>query len=134
MLEARPAESEIALTFCALGDLLHPVLDDALAPLPEGQKRALSRALVLGDDDGPPPDPHAVGIAVLNALRGLAEQRPMLLAIDDVQWLDPASAGRSRSRCGGCAASGSASCSRGGRRRERAPRRGRALPAADAVR
>ena len=93
VLEARPAESEIALTFCALGDLLHAVLDDALAPLPEGQKRALSRALVLGDDDGPPPDPHAVGIALLNALRGLAETRALLLAIDDVQWLDPASAG-----------------------------------------
>jgi DNA-binding CsgD family transcriptional regulator len=93
VLEARPAESEIALTFCALGDLLHPVLDEALAPLPEGQKRALSRALVLGDDDGPPPDPHAVGIALLNGLRGLAATRPVLLAIDDVQWLDPASAG-----------------------------------------
>jgi DNA-binding CsgD family transcriptional regulator len=93
VLEARPAESEVALTFCALGDLLHPVLDEALAPLPEGQKRALSRALVLGDDEGPAPDPHAVGIALLNALRGLAEARPLLLAIDDVQWLDPASAG-----------------------------------------
>ena len=93
VLEARPAESEVALTFCALGDLLHPVLDEALPRLPEGQRRSLSRALVLGDDDGPPPDPHAVGIALLNALRGLARSRPVLLAIDDVQWLDPASAG-----------------------------------------
>ncbi len=93
VLEARPAESEVALTFCALGDLLHPVLEEALAPLPEGQKRAVSRALVLGDDEGPPPDPHAVGVALLNGLRGLAETRPLLLAIDDVQWLDPASAG-----------------------------------------
>jgi DNA-binding CsgD family transcriptional regulator len=93
VLEARPAESEVALTFCALGDLLYPVRDEALAQLPEGQKRALSRALVLGDDEGPPPDPHAVAIALLNALRGLAQTRPLLLAIDDVQWLDPASAG-----------------------------------------
>jgi DNA-binding CsgD family transcriptional regulator len=93
VLEARPAESEVALTFCALGDLLHPVLEEALAGLPDAQKRALSRALVLGDDEGPPPDPHAVGIALLNGLRALAETRPVLLAIDDVQWLDPASAG-----------------------------------------
>ena len=93
VLEVRPAESETALSFCALGDLLHPVLDEALARLPDGQRRALSRALVLDDDGGPPPDPHAVGVALLNALRGQAETHPLLVAIDDVQWLDPASAG-----------------------------------------
>lgn len=93
VLQARPAESELALTFCALGDLLHPALEEALPRLPEGQRRALARALVLDADDGPPPDPHAVGIALLNALRGLAETGPLLVAIDDVQWLDPASVG-----------------------------------------
>jgi hypothetical protein len=67
-----PAESETALSFSGISDLLDPVLDEALAPLPAGQKRALSRALVLDDDEGLPPDPHAVGIAILNAVRSLA--------------------------------------------------------------
>ena len=52
-----------------------------------------SRALVLEDDEGPPPDPHAVGVALLNALRALAEAGPLLVAVDDVQWLDAASRG-----------------------------------------
>jgi DNA-binding CsgD family transcriptional regulator len=92
VLAARPAESESALSFSGIGDLLHPVLDLALAPLPAVQSRALSRALVLGDDEGPPPDPHAIGLALLTSLRALADDRPVVVAVDDVQWLDPASA------------------------------------------
>ena len=92
VLEARPAESETALSFSGIGDLLDPVLAEALAPLPEAQRRALSRALVLDDDDGPIPDPHAIGVALLNALRALAEEGSVVVAVDDVQWLDDASA------------------------------------------
>src|SRR5688500_9607336 len=91
VLAARPAESETALSFSGLSDVLDTVLEEALAPLPEAQKRALSRALVLDDDEGAPPDPHAVGVAFLNALRALAEQAPVVIAVDDVQWLDVAS-------------------------------------------
>jgi DNA-binding CsgD family transcriptional regulator len=92
VLTARPAESETTLSFSGIGDLLDPVLDEALAPLSPAQHRALSRALVLDDDEGPPPDPHAIGVALLNALRALADPLPVLVAVDDVQWLDPASA------------------------------------------
>jgi len=91
VLAARPAASETALSFSGLGDVLDTVLEQALAPLPEAQKRALSRALVLDDDEGPPPDPHAVGVAFMNALRALAEEGPVVIAVDDVQWLDAAS-------------------------------------------
>ncbi|HEX3290534.1 MAG TPA: AAA family ATPase [Gaiella sp.] len=93
VLVARPAESETALSFSGIGDLLDPVLDTALASVPAAQRRALSRALVLGDDEGPPPDPHAIGLALLNSLRALAAEEPVVVAIDDVQWLDTASAG-----------------------------------------
>jgi DNA-binding CsgD family transcriptional regulator len=93
VLRSRPAESETALSFAGVFDLLDPVLDRALDPLPAAQRKALSRALVLEDDEGPPPDPHAVGVAVLNALRGLAATEPVVVAVDDVQWLDSASAG-----------------------------------------
>jgi DNA-binding CsgD family transcriptional regulator len=92
VLQAEPSESETALSFSGLGDLLDPVLDDALVPLPAAQHGALARALVLEEADGPPPDAHAVGVAFLNALRGLCSARDVLVAVDDVQWLDAASA------------------------------------------
>ncbi len=92
VLAAQPAESETTLSFSGLGDVLDSVLEEALAPLPAGQRSALGRALVLEEVDGPPPDAHAAGVAVLNALRGLASTRPVLVAVDDVQWLDEASA------------------------------------------
>jgi DNA-binding CsgD family transcriptional regulator len=91
ILEAQPAASEAELSFAGLGDLLDPVLDEALEPLPAGQRVALSRALVLDDVEGPPPDAHAVGVALLGALRALSEG-PLIVAVDDVQWLDAASA------------------------------------------
>jgi DNA-binding CsgD family transcriptional regulator len=91
VLQAEPAESETELSFSSLGDLLYPVLDDALEPLPAGQRSALARALVLEEVEGPAPDAHAAGVALLNALRGLGGSRHLLIAVDDVQWLDAAS-------------------------------------------
>ena len=93
VLEARPAESETALSFSGIGDLLDPVLAEALAPLPAAQQNALARALVLEEAAGPTPDTHAVGVALLNALRAIANENPVVVAVDDVQWLDAASSG-----------------------------------------
>ena len=88
VLRAQPAESETALSFSGLGDLLDPVLDEALAPLAAGQRSAPGCALVLEDVEGPPPDARAAGVALLNALRGLAGARGVLVAIDDVPDVD----------------------------------------------
>ena len=49
-------------------------------------------ALSLADADGSTRDPHAIAMAFLNMLRSLAALRPVLLALDDIQWLDTASA------------------------------------------
>jgi DNA-binding CsgD family transcriptional regulator len=92
VMRAQPAESETALSFSGLGDLLDPVLGTVLEPLPSAQRGALSRALLLDDAVGTAPDPHAVGVAVLNALRTLSEGGAVLVGVDDVQWLDAASA------------------------------------------
>jgi DNA-binding CsgD family transcriptional regulator len=91
VLEAQPVESETTLSFAGLGDLLDPVLDRVLGELPAVQQRALTRALALGDDDEPDLDPRALRVAVMGAIRALAEDRPVLIAIDDSQWLDYAS-------------------------------------------
>ncbi len=93
ILEARPAEAEAGLPFAALGDLIEDHLADVLPALPGPQRRALEVALLLRPDDEAPPDQRAVGMALLNAIRTLAASDCVLLAIDDLQWMDPSSAG-----------------------------------------
>jgi tetratricopeptide (TPR) repeat protein len=91
-LVCRPAGSEVRLSFAALGDLLAGVLEEALPALPVPQGRALQVALLLAEPEGEPPDRRAIGLAVLNVLRTLSSAGPLLVAIDDAQWLDAPSA------------------------------------------
>lgn len=93
VLRARPTSTETELTFGALGDLLDGALDEALPVLPPPQRRALEVALLRSDPVGAPPDPRAIGVAFVGAVRALAETGPTVVAVDDVQWLDAASAG-----------------------------------------
>ena len=92
VLSCSPSGSETQLSFAGLGDLLEDVLEEVLPPLPEPQRRALAVALLLEDPDGPPPDQLAVARAFLGALRALAHDIQVALAVDDVQWLDRSSA------------------------------------------
>jgi DNA-binding CsgD family transcriptional regulator len=91
-LVARPVEAETALSHAALGDLLGPLADELGESVPAPQRRALDVALLRTSSDGSAVDQHAVGAATLSALRVAAADGPLLVAIDDVQWLDPASA------------------------------------------
>ncbi len=92
VLEARPVEPESSLAFAALGDLLGEDLDDIFPTLPAPQRRSLEIALLLSQPDGPPPDRRAVAVGLLGALRALAALGPVLLAFDDLHWLDGPSA------------------------------------------
>ena len=95
VLAARPTQAEAALSFVALGDVLEGVIDEVLDELPQPQRRALEAALLLGDpgaSDAVSTDPRAVAVAVLGVLRALARGRRVLVAVDDVQWLDAPSA------------------------------------------
>jgi DNA-binding CsgD family transcriptional regulator len=89
VLAAEPAEPERGLSYAALADLLEPLAEDVLPTLPEPQRRALERILLLAEDDRPL-DARLVGAAVRTALE--ASDAPVLVAIDDTQWLDAASA------------------------------------------
>ncbi|HTE72555.1 MAG TPA: tetratricopeptide repeat protein [Actinomycetes bacterium] len=93
VLSARPAEAEAQLALAGLGDLLDSCADEVLPRLTPPQRRALEVALVLADPDNDVPDPRALGVAVRSALRLLAEGATLVLAIDDVQWLDRTSGG-----------------------------------------
>ena len=87
-LACRPAGSEVKLSFAALGDLLAGALQEALPALPVPQRRALEAALLLAEPEGEPPDQRAIGLGLLNVLRALASAGPVLVSIDDAQWLD----------------------------------------------
>ena len=93
VLSARPAEAEVQLALAGLGDLLDSCADEVLPRLTPPQRRALEVALVLADPVDDAPDPRALGVAVRAALRVLAEEATLVVAIDDVQWLDRTSAG-----------------------------------------
>jgi DNA-binding CsgD family transcriptional regulator len=92
VLSARPGRSDAQLAFAGVSDLFEDSLDDVLPALPPPQARALRVALLL-DDPGPRPvDPRSVAAAVLGSLRHLARHASLLVAIDDIQWLDASSA------------------------------------------
>ena len=88
VLRARGVETEAELAFAALSDLLAPAIDD-LATLPAPQSAALAGALALGPPA--PGDRLAVCVATLGLLRTAARRRPVLVVMDDIQWLDAAS-------------------------------------------
>ncbi len=96
VLSASPVEPESGLAYAALGDLLGGVLDRALPALPGPQRAALEAALMLRPLRGHRPEGLAVATALLNALRALGESGPVLIALDDAQWLDTATADAAR--------------------------------------
>ena len=91
VLSARASETETGLPFAAVIDLLDGVTDDELAGLPPPQLHALNVALYREEPDGRTAEPHAISLGLLTALRVLAASDELLVAIDDIQWLDPAS-------------------------------------------
>ena len=87
VLAARPAEAEASLSFAALGDLLSDATDE-IGGLPEPQRQALRAALLLAVPEGGRTDARALPVALLSLMRRLAAEGSLLVAIDDLQWMD----------------------------------------------
>jgi DNA-binding CsgD family transcriptional regulator/tetratricopeptide (TPR) repeat protein len=85
VLRARGYESESAIPFAGLSDLLQPVIH-VLPELPDPQAAALSSALSLGPPVGG--DRFSVCAATLGMLASAAEESPLLVVVDDLHWLD----------------------------------------------
>jgi DNA-binding CsgD family transcriptional regulator/tetratricopeptide (TPR) repeat protein len=89
VLRTAGAQSETGLAFAGLHQLLRPVLA-RLDRLPGPQRDALSAA--FGAIDVPALDPFLIALAALNLLADAAEDQPLLLVVDEAQWLDPPTA------------------------------------------
>jgi DNA-binding CsgD family transcriptional regulator len=93
VLAHRAVEAEATLAFAGVSDLFAGVVEEVLPSLGELRRRALEAALLLdGPDTSTAAEPRAVGLAVLDSLKVLSAEAPLLLAVDDFQWLDTASA------------------------------------------
>jgi DNA-binding CsgD family transcriptional regulator len=91
VLRSRPARSELGLTLGGLTDLFDAIDGSVLDRLPDPQRHALEVALLRVAPTGTLPDQRTLSVAVAGALRLLTGSKPVLLAIDDAQWLDESS-------------------------------------------
>lgn len=89
LLQASGVEFESDVSFAGLHQLVH-TLDDLVDGLEPAQGDALRVA--LGMKDGPPADPAVVCAATLGLVRRAARHRPVLMVVDDLAWIDRASA------------------------------------------
>jgi hypothetical protein len=92
VLTCRAAAAEAQLPWVGLTDLLRTVHAPVLAGLPAAQREAL-RVVMLQSDPGETADERAVGTALLSVLLALAQAGPVLIALDDLPYLDTATVG-----------------------------------------
>ncbi|MFG3206627.1 AAA family ATPase [Streptomyces sp. NPDC048192] len=85
-LSALGVQSEASIPFAGLHQLLNPVLPNHAPSLPARQRAALAAA--FGAAEGAAPEMFAVGLASLELISALAEESPVLLVVDDAQWID----------------------------------------------
>lgn len=103
VLSCRPAPAERPLAFSALDDLFGDVAEQVLPVLPGPRRQAVEVALLRDSSPGPLPDglskagrplpeQRVLARGILDALRILADDAPLMIAVDDAQWLDRPSA------------------------------------------
>jgi DNA-binding CsgD family transcriptional regulator len=81
-------ESESELAFAGLHQVCSQMAQDKLELLPQSQREAIRVA--LGRSLGGAPSPLLLGSAMLNYFADIAAERPVIVVIDDAQWLDRA--------------------------------------------
>jgi ATP/maltotriose-dependent transcriptional regulator MalT len=93
VLSTRPVAAESVLAYASLADLLGALDAAVWDNLPTPQRFAMDGIMFRADTDGAVIDHRAVAAGFLSAVEWQAEESPVLLAVDDLQWLDPSSAG-----------------------------------------
>ncbi len=92
VLAAHPLSTESVAAYSSLAELLADMDTEVLDHLPAPQRVAMDRVLSRADATGPGTDQRAVAAAVRSVLERLNQESPVLVAIDDLQWLDPPTA------------------------------------------
>ena len=92
VLAARATQTEATLPFAGLIDLFEGMPEARLSALPAPQRRALEVALLRREPEKTGVDQLAVSLATLQVLRAVAAATPVVIGIDDLQWLDGATA------------------------------------------
>jgi DNA-binding CsgD family transcriptional regulator len=103
VLACQPAPAERPLAFSALDDLFGDVAGEVLPRLPRPRRQAVEAALLrdvasrgppgLAATGNPLPERRALARGILDTLKLLSAGSPIMVAIDDAQWLDRPSAG-----------------------------------------
>ncbi|MGH2713569.1 MAG: AAA family ATPase, partial [Thermoleophilaceae bacterium] len=91
VLVTRPLESDAGLALAGVADLVGDLIEEHGRGLPEPQERALRIALRREEDPEASADPLGLNAGTRGLLRLAAAERPLLVAIDDLQWLDRSS-------------------------------------------
>ncbi len=92
VLTAQGSPAEVTYAYAGVADLLRDVDVALLDALPDLQRIALERTRI-GDIDiaGPATDERIVATALLSVIEGIGSRSPVLVIIDDAQWLDASS-------------------------------------------
>ncbi|MGB3485070.1 MAG: AAA family ATPase [Mycobacterium sp.] len=88
VLSCAGVQSQANVGYAGMHELVHPILDHVDA-LPVHQRRALLAAFGLAEDELP--NPLLIGVAMLGLIEEVAAHRPLVLIVDDAQWLDESS-------------------------------------------
>jgi DNA-binding CsgD family transcriptional regulator/KaiC/GvpD/RAD55 family RecA-like ATPase len=91
VLYARVGPTDCVLAYAAIADLLGDVNPGVLTALPDVQRLAVDRVLLRAGGDGPATNQHVVAAALASVVNQLAVDVPVVVAIDNMQWLDPSS-------------------------------------------
>ena len=96
VLSARAWGAESVRAWATIAELLADVTPDIVADLPEVQRGAVT-GLLMRDrldepaDQAPVANSQVLAAAMLSIIDALEQSAPVLIAIDDLQWLDPSS-------------------------------------------
>ncbi|BBX35653.1 transcriptional regulator [Mycolicibacterium mageritense DSM 44476 = CIP 104973] len=88
VLSCAGVQCQTKVGYAGVHELVHPLLGYAEA-LPTHQRRALLAA--FGMEEHEQPNPLLIGVAMLGLIEEAAAHKPLMLIVDDAQWLDGSS-------------------------------------------
>jgi DNA-binding CsgD family transcriptional regulator len=91
VLHARIGPTESVLAYTAVADLLRDIPAAIIATLPDVQHIAIDHVLLRAGTGAPATDQRVVAAALVSVVERLTDESPVLVAIDNFQWLDQSS-------------------------------------------